>query len=104
MSQKKKLIRQNFRDAVFKRDGYKCAVCGWNKDVSALDSHHICDRTLIINGGYVKENGISLCPDCHLKAEEFHCSGQAPEGYMPDELYELIGSNYDLAVEKSKRL
>lgn len=38
MSNKKKQIRQQFRDAVFKRDGYKCRVCG---NSGQLDAHHI---------------------------------------------------------------
>lgn len=60
MSNKKKQIRQQFRDAVFKRDGYKCRVCG---NSGQLDAHHIIDRTEMPSGGYVKENGICLCPE-----------------------------------------
>jgi 5-methylcytosine-specific restriction endonuclease McrA len=104
MSQKKKQIRQQFRDSALKRDNYRCVTCGWDEDVESLDVHHVQNRNLLPNGGYVKENGISLCPECHIKAEEFHSAGKAPRGYMPDDLYALIGSSYELAVEKSKRL
>jgi 5-methylcytosine-specific restriction endonuclease McrA len=104
MSENKKLIRANFRDTVFKRDGYKCKMCGWNKELDKLDSHHITDRTLIINGGYVKENGISLCPECHIKAEQFHTTGISYPGYSPEELYAKIGSNHVIAISKSERL
>lgn len=48
------------------------------------------------NGGYVKENGISLCDienGCHMKAEM--------NEYTSDYLYELINSNYELAYKKS---
>jgi len=72
MSTNKKIIRENFRNSVFKRDKNKCKMC--NISGLELDAHHITDRTEIINGGYVKENGISLCHDCHEKAEEFHSS------------------------------
>ena len=57
MSKKKKLIREQFRDAVFKRDDYKCQHCG--EDVGPvlanqyLDAHHITDRNEMPNGGYV---------------------------------------------------
>ena len=60
------------------------------------------------NGGYVAENGISLCSECHVKAEaalqELGCdelSSQELENFMPDKLYCLIGSSYDQAVEAS---
>jgi hypothetical protein len=57
------------------------------------------------NGGYVKENGISLCPKCHLKAERFHMTNgkEWERGYHPIELYRLIGSSKELATEKSAR-
>ena len=69
-----------------------------------LDAHHITDRNLLPNGGYVAENGISLCPDCHQKAEEFHSTGIAHTGYAHDDLYKVINSTYELAVEASKKL
>jgi hypothetical protein len=56
------------------------------------------------NGGYVKENGASLCDQDHIKAEVYHTTGEAIEGYHPDDLYRLIGSSYEQAVEASKRL
>ena len=103
MSLKKKRIRAEFRDATFLRDDHKCRVCG-DDNVSALDAHHITDRNLIVNGGYVPENGISLCPPCHEKAEVFHSTGVPLEGWHPDDLYKLIGSSYDIAVRASARL
>lgn len=50
------------------------------------------------NGGYVRENGISVCTDCHLLAED------AEPGYEPEVLYEKIGSSYEYAVEASEKL
>jgi len=55
------------------------------------------------NGGYVAENGISLCQTCHEKAEVYHSTGTALLGWSPDDLYRLIGSTYDLAVAAAKR-
>lgn len=104
----KKVIRKLFRDACYKRDGFRCAVCGMksskDKAQEELDAHHITDRHEMPNGGYVKENGISLCPECHEKAEEFHKTGKAVEGYSPDDLYKKINSSYEKAVEASKEL
>jgi len=56
------------------------------------------------NGGYVKENGISLCPGCHEKAEVFHNTGAALPGWSPDDLYKMIGSTYEQALRASHRL
>lgn len=103
----KKQIRKRFRAICLKRDEYRCAMCGLiscDLEVKDLDVHHITDRSLLPAGGYVKENGISLCPSCHLKAEEFHFTGEAHPGYSPDDLYAEIGSSFDQALTASQRL
>jgi hypothetical protein len=102
MSKKKKQIRENFRNEVFSRDKNKCRKCG----KTAVDAHHITDRNEMPNGGYVKENGISLCADCHAIAEIWHETGKEKfvDGYHPDDLYDLIGSDFFLAKIKSEEL
>lgn len=98
-------MREAFRTAVFSRDGHKCRTCG-RSDV-ALDAHHITDRNQMPNGGYVKENGITLCNaagGCHEKAEVYHSTGEALEGFSPMDLYRFIGSSMEKAVAASKRL
>ena len=63
---------QRFRAAVFGRDGFTCRGCGFastpERAEDALDAHHITDRNEMPNGGYVAENGITLCEVCHAKA------------------------------------
>lgn len=103
MSSDKKKIRAAFRDAVFKRDGYQCAILGCTVTEN-LDAHHIHPRDLMPNGGYVKENGISLCPEHHIEAERFYSEHLYKEGFDPTSLFELIGSSIELAVECSLRL
>lgn len=109
VSHKKKQIRSNFRSAVFARDGYRCVICGKKADKgnpeAVLDAHHIVPREEMPNGGYVKENGISLCNDiCHLKAEEYLQGIALHEGFSPEKLYQKIGSNKERAVRASQRL
>jgi 5-methylcytosine-specific restriction endonuclease McrA len=108
MGANKKIIRKLFRDACYKRDGFRCAVCNMKSSLEnaekELDAHHITDRNLLPNGGYVKENGISLCPECHQKAEVFHSTGKAVEGYSVEDLYKKINSSYEKAVEASNKL
>lgn len=104
----KKQVRANFRNACFKRDKYKCVMCGFKSSPEnaekELDAHHICERNSMPNGGYVKENGISLCAPCHIKAEEFYSTGTAVDGYAPADLYVRINSSYELAVTASHKL
>lgn len=109
MSRKKKQVRQAFRDRVFARDGYRCVGCGRHISVAKaqeeLDAHHITNRREMPNGGYVRENGASLCkngrPSCHEKAEVWLQKNQGAPGYSPQELYEKIGSSYEKAYQAS---
>ena len=107
MSINKKKIRAEFRNAVFTRDGHKCRMCGWalfQPGEVELDAHHITDRNEMPCGGYVKANGISLCPSCHEKAEVFHSTGTALPGWAPEDLYRKIGTTYDEAVADAAAL
>jgi 5-methylcytosine-specific restriction endonuclease McrA len=108
MSQRKKQIRQKFRDAVFGRDHFTCRGCGFastpERAEEELDAHHITDRHEMPNGGYVAENGVTLCETCHAKAEAYHCGGPVPEGFAPANLYALIGSSEEEARAASEKL
>ena len=103
MSTKKKEIRERFRQTVFQRDGYKCVFCDRTDN---LDAHHITDRNEIPNGGYVKENGITLCPEHHANAEVYHESNGSNWilGFHPDELYKKIGSTKELSYKMAEKL
>jgi len=126
MSSNKKEIRKKFKEDVFKRDKCTCKQCGFHytKDEAEkyLDAHHITDRSDMPNGGYVKENGISLCKyhqpnrvelqshfeddSCHMKAEKFHITkGKEWEpGMHPNDLYKIIGSSKEEAIKASWKL
>lgn len=60
------LTRDEFRNAVFKRDNHRCVVC----NEIGQDSHHIMDRRLFADGGYYLDNGSLLCSTHHLLAEQ----------------------------------
>jgi len=57
---------KEWRKKVFKRDGYKCVVCGNNKS-GELEAHHIKPvktyKKLILN----VSNGLTVCKRCHRK-------------------------------------
>lgn len=111
MSSTKKSIRNSFRNAVFERDCYRCIICGFQSSEAAaeqeIDAHHIVDRHAMPEGGYVKENGITLCKqgkNCHLQAEQFHITGTAIPGLSPDDLYKKIHSSHEAALKASLKL
>lgn len=56
------------------------------------------------SGGYVKENGISVCDACHLKAEAHWNGSEADPEFAPEKLYQLIGSCYEDAEDASHSL
>jgi 5-methylcytosine-specific restriction endonuclease McrA len=102
MSQRKKQVRDSFRQVVFERDHYRCAMCGARG--GKLDAHHITDRSLMPAGGYVAANGITLCEPCHARAEQYHATGVAYPGHAPDDLYRQIGSSFEEAQRDSLAL
>lgn len=71
-------------------------MCGATEDLAA---HHITDRTIMPNGGYVPQNGITVCPPCHERAEQYHISGgeKYDKGWSPTDLYVVIGSSLKTA-------
>lgn len=110
VSASKRQVRDRFRDAVFRRAGFRCQGpgCGFRsaaeRATHELDAHHITDRNDMPNGGYVPENGIALCRPCHEKAERFHATSVAHPGFSPADLYAVIGSSLERARAASLRL
>jgi hypothetical protein len=72
-------IRDEMREATFARDGGKCVFCA----APAVDAHHIIERRLWPDGGYVLDNLASVCADCHLYCEQTL--------FSPDEVREAAG-------------
>ena len=93
------LTREQFNQAVLARDQC-CIVC---KSKDELVIHHIIDRSLFENGGYYKDNGVTLCPKCHLLSEDSVISCDElrelagitevllPEDYDPEQVYNKWG-------------
>lgn len=100
----KKQIRDKFNKICLERDLYKCVICG---ETNNLNVHHIMDRHYFTNGGYVRQNGITLCEkSCHLEAELYHKTNAQDwiDGMHPDDFYKLIGSSFQSAIEADELL
>lgn len=94
------LSRDQFRDAVFARDGHACVFCG----LPPVDAHHIIERRLWPDGGYYLDNGASVCSDHHLQCERTTLSVedvrlacgitriQVPPHLYPDQAYDKWGN------------
>ena len=57
--------REEFKKAVFSRDKGCCVLCSG----TPVTAHHIMDRKLFPDGGYVVDNGASVCDPCHVLCE-----------------------------------
>ena len=67
--------RSDFREAVFSRDNHICIVPWCDED--AVDAHHIIERALWSDGGYIPDNGASVCEKHHKYAESNSIPPQA---------------------------
>jgi hypothetical protein len=72
----KLLSRDDFRNGVFARDGHRCVFCHRRAEDTPegkLDAHHLIERRLFTepeeNGGYIIDNGITVCEDDHMRCE-----------------------------------
>jgi len=94
-----KILRKEFREGVYARD-CGCVVCGEKGLDTEYDAHHITNRKEMPADGYVLENGIMLCEDCHIIAEDTYFCRKANYNvdYLPDRLYQYINSSYDIAL------
>lgn len=93
------LTRDEFRKQCLERDGYKCVFCKSNVDIVV---HHAVERRLFSNGGYYKNNGISVCSDCHVKCEtteisleEALAAAGIQKRVLPEHLYDDPAIIYD---------
>ena len=59
------LSRSAFHTAVLARSGGRCVLCA----APATEAHHILERKLFADGGYVLNNGAAVCNPCHIRCE-----------------------------------
>lgn len=94
-------VRDQAREECFARDEGRCVLC----DAPARDAHHILERRLWPDGGYVLDNLASVCGHCHLLCEQtvvsveelrhaigFWGTPVVPPHMYPDETYDKWGN------------
>lgn len=99
------MTREEFRNTVYSRDNHTCVVpnCG----LPAVDAHHLIERALWTDksefGGYIPDNGVSVCEIHHKHAEKNFFPPQAlrdwagienrilPKGFDPNNWYTKWG-------------
>lgn len=69
----KVLSREAFKQQVFARSAGRCVFC----PAPAVDAHHILDRKLFADGGYVLANGAAVCDAHHWACETTALSVEA---------------------------
>lgn len=94
------LTREAFQAQVFARSAGRCVLC----PAMAVDAHHILDRKLFSDGGYVLINGAAVCAQCHWACETTQVSveqvrlaagitqAHLPPGWDPDVIYDKWGN------------
>lgn len=68
---------QEWRQAVFERDGYACIECGDNRGGN-LEADHIKPFAFFTELRFDTDNGRTLCHDCHTKTPTY---GRKAEAY-----------------------
>jgi hypothetical protein len=76
--------REVFRSTVFPRDDNECLVPFCTRD--AADAHHIIERELWQDGGYISNNGASVCSTHHRLAEN-HPADQRWDAPIPPQAF-----------------
>lgn len=63
------LAYTEWRDAVYRRDSWKCKECGCKKNIVA---HHISGFSESPELRFDVENGVTLCRSCHAKIHKLN--------------------------------
>lgn len=68
------------RKIVLERDGYKCKICGSDKN---LEFHHIVPLKEFKQFATLRMNGVTLCRSCHQKTDSLGAKSSKLNEYIP---------------------
>ncbi len=92
-------ISNKMRKEVYKRDGYRCAICD---STDGLQIHHIKPRGK--GGASHPMNMISLCWRCHaachgsIMGDEYAAAADCTDGMSPEEKRQAVIDHMELAT------
>lgn len=96
-SRKLKDFMQEQKEAIFKRDGYRCVVCGRGKaDGIEIHADHIRPRDL--GGESTIENGQTLCAQHNFQKKNYKQTETGKKMFI--RLYELCKKSKDKKLQK----
>lgn len=80
---------KEWRTKVFERDNYTCQCCG--KHGGNLNAHHLYNFAQYPELKYDVDNGVTICPKCHLVnyPDSFH-SLYGEKNNTPEQFYEYV--------------
>lgn len=61
---------KSWRISVFKRDGFTCQECGYDKG-KILEAHHVKSFASYPELRFEISNGLTLCKPCHMKTDSY---------------------------------
>ena len=83
-------ISNEMRKAVYRRDGYRCALCDSTK---YLQVHHCVKRSR--GGTNSEQNLVCLCADCHALAHGMNLNGwDATQADVEQAIVEYLADYY----------
>lgn len=82
-------IPNNRRKAIYKRDGYRCALCD---STDGLQIHHVVPRGE--GGSDFDENLITLCWRCHAQAHGVDLAPDMTSEYIEQMCVEYVSDLY----------
>lgn len=83
---------KTWRKAVYERDGFNCVACGHHG--GDLNAHHLAAYDNNPELRFSVENGVTLCPTCHIKFHSTYGFG----GNTPEQFREWLEGNTEVSA------
>lgn len=83
-SDRDRTAAKTWRRAVYEKDGYSCLACGSHG--GDLNAHHLAAYDSSPEKRFEVENGVTLCPACHIKFHSIYGFG----GNSPEQFFEWL--------------
>lgn len=94
---RRSLEMTQWRDAVYKKDNYRCQFCGANRK---LNAHHLYSYKGYPELAYDVDNGVTLCRKCHSALHSFYPGITTPQQFQDfKEILNTLEGNTEVIAE-----